>query len=94
MADFSYDLNSNFQAVRNDGVYTHSKSRPIFFSRTFCKQYSLRIRTMSEMKQEMAYSKFLITDEFEVIQNLEDHISMKMRQNYTVVRSTQTQLKF
>ena len=83
------DLNSNFQAVRNDGVYTHSKNLDQFsLVEPFVNNIPLRIRTMSEMKQEMAYSKFLITDEFEVIQNLEDHTSMKMRQNYTVFRST------
>lgn len=82
------DLKSNFHSVRNDGVYTDSRDLDQFsLIEPTVNNIPLRIRTMNEMKQEMTYSKFIMADEFEVIQNLEEHISTEMRQKYTVVRS-------
>lgn len=82
------DLKSNFHSVRNDGVYTASRDLDQFaLIEPTVNNIPVRIRTIDEMKQEMTYSKFLMADEFDVIQNLEDHIPLEMRQKYTVVRS-------
>ena len=82
------DLNSHFHSVRNDGVYTDARDLDRFaLVEPTVNNIPLRIRTMNEMKQDMTYSKFLMADEFEIIQNLEEHIPTEMRQKYTVVRS-------
>lgn len=82
------DLNSNFHSVRNDGVYTTLRDLDQFaLVEPTVNNIPLRIRSMNEMKPEMTFSKFLMADEFDIIQNLEDNISKEMRQKYTVVRS-------
>lgn len=82
------DLKSNFHSVRNDGVYTDLRDLDHFaLVEPTVNNIPLRIRAMNEMDQEMTFSKFLMADEFDVIQNLDDNISPEMRQKYTVVRS-------
>src|SRR5699024_11999321 len=82
------DLKSNFHSVRNDGVYTDLRDLDRFaLIEPTVNNIPLRVRTIAEMNQEMTFSKFLMADEFETIQELEDNIPIEMRQKYTVVRS-------
>ena len=82
------DLNSNFHSVRNDGVYTDLRDLDQFaLVEPYVNMIPLRIRDVDELDQTMSYSKFIMADEFDVIQNVEDNIPAEMRQKYTVVRS-------
>lgn len=79
---------ANFQAVRNDGVYSEQLDfNPKGLIEPFVNGITLRIRTLSEMDPELSYSKFIMKDHVDVIHNLEDHVPAEFRERYTVIRS-------
>lgn len=80
--------NSNFQAIRNEGVYSEQTDfSPKALIEPFVNEMPLRVRTLAEMDQEIAYSKFMMKNDEPVTQNLEDHVPVEYRKNYTVIRS-------
>ncbi len=81
-------LNSNLHAVRNDGVFTDLRDLNRFaLVEPYINNIPLRIRSINEFDSDLTYSKFLMADEFEIIQELDNHIPAEFRQKYTVVRS-------
>lgn len=79
---------SNFQAVRNDGVYSEQVDfSPKSLIEPFVNEMPLRVRTLSEMDPKIAYSKFMMKNDAPVTQNLEDHVPVAFRKDYTVIRS-------
>ena len=87
-------LNSNMHAVRNDGVFTDLRDLNRFaLVEPFINEIPLRIRSLDELDHNLTYSKFLMADEVDIIQNLEEHIPTDMRQKYTVVRSMENTIE-
>lgn len=81
-------VKSNIHAVRNDGVFTDLIDLNYYaLIEPFVNNIPLRIRGMNEIDQELLFSKFIMADEVEVIQLLEDSVPVDFRKDYTVVRS-------
>jgi hypothetical protein len=79
---------SNFQAVRNDGVYSEQTDfSPKALIEPFVNEMPLRVRTLAEMDAEISYSKFMMKNDEPVTQKLEDHVPVEYRKDYTVIRS-------
>lgn len=86
--DLAKSYKSNFQAVRNDGVYTEQTDfSPKALIEPFVNEMPLRVRTLKQMDQALAYSKFMMKNDEPVTQNLEDHVPVAFREAYTVIRS-------
>ena len=65
-------LNSNMHAVRNDGVFTDLRDLNRFaLVEPFINEIPLRIRSLDELDHNLTYSKFLMADDVDIIQNLE-----------------------
>jgi len=85
--DFAQKYNSNFQGVRNDGVYTDQTDFNFEgLIEPFYNQMPLHIRPLEELT-EHSYSKFIMSDAEDIVQNLEDHVPVAFREDYTVLRS-------
>lgn len=78
----------SMHAVRNDGVYTNAKDLTYYqLVEPFVNNLPLRIRDPHELDTDMAFTKFLISDEVETIEYLAENIPVDFRQRYTILRS-------
>lgn len=92
--ELSRKHHSNFQAVRNDGVYTNQTDLNYeALIEPFVNNLPLKIREIKQFDQNLLYSKFIMADEERTIQNLEEHVPVEFRQNYTVIRSMPSSLE-
>jgi len=79
---------SNFQAIRNDGVYSEQTDfSPKALIEPFVNKMPLRIRKLKDMSKKSSFSKFMMKNDEPVTQNLEDHVPVEFRKAYTVIRS-------
>lgn len=79
---------SNFQAVRNDGVYSEMTDySPKALNEPYLNKMPLRVRTLSELDSDMPFSKFMMNNVESVTQTLDDHVPVEYRTDYTVIRS-------
>ena len=86
--DLAKTYESNFQAVRNDGVYTEQTDfSPKALTEPFVNEMPLRVRRLKDLDKKLPYSKFMMKNDAPVTQNLEDHVPMELRKDYTVIRS-------
>lgn len=86
--ELANSMKSNMHAVRNDGVFTDLTDLNYFaLIEPFINNIPLRIRDMEKIDRDLTFSKFIMADEVDIIQKLEDNIPTEFRQKYTVVRS-------
>lgn len=85
---FADEVGTNLLAVRNDGAY--SSGRDFNFYELFeptANNLPLRIRSLSEIPSETAFSKLFIGNNMAEIDKIEKQIPAKLLEKYTVVRS-------
>lgn len=86
--ELTTSLGSNMHAVRNDGVFTDLTDLNYYaLIEPFVNNIPLRIRDFNEIDRDLPFSKFIMADEVDVIQKLEENIPTEFRQKYTIVRS-------
>lgn len=79
---------SNFQAIRNDGVYSEQTDfSPKALIEPYVNKMPLRIRKLKDLSKKSSFSKFMMKNDEPVTQNLEDHVPVEFRKAYTVIRS-------
>lgn len=86
--DLAKEHGSNFQAVRNDGVYSEQVDfTPKALDEPYLNNMSLRVRTLSELDKDMGFSKLMMNNTEEVTQTLVDNVPAEYRKEYTITRS-------
>lgn len=92
--EFVQDVGVNFQAVRNDGVYMDAVDvEPQALIEPFFNELPLRLRDFDQLNSTLNFSKFIMADQFELIEKLEEQIPRSFREKFTVVRSVENAIE-
>lgn len=92
--EFVKEMGISFQAIREDGVFSEAVDfTPTQLIEPFVNTMNLHIRTLADLDPEMKYSKFVIQDEVELIDQLDAAIPAELTERYTVIRSMPTSIE-
>lgn len=84
----------SLQAIREDGVFSEGFDfTPTQLIEPFVNNMTLHIRTLADLDPELKYSKFVIQDEVELIDQLESAMQADLTERYTVIRSMDTSIE-
>lgn len=86
--ELTQSLDSNIQAVRNDGVFTDMKDLDYFkLMESHFNNIPLRIREMNEINPNLLFSKLFMGDDARKLDQFEEDIPDFFRKEYTILRS-------
>lgn len=87
-------LDSDIQAVRNNGVFTDSKDLEYYdVMESYFNNMPLRIRQINEIDPELSFSKFIMPDRTDKLDAFQANIPADFEKKYTILRSAPTSIE-